>query len=140
MFKWLGRLGLYTLVFISRTLNISSDVIFIHTKYFVLVNIKLKLTSSLEQGYPTLSHVIISTSVAENVVSSGKALATSSLTLWIVSVLVVSLRHTWLLESITRSVQNGAISAVLIGNLCGVVLPNEELKERPPLLFSYIQT
>ena len=68
-------------MFISRTFIISSDVIFIHTKYFVLVNIKLKLTSSLEQKYPILSHVTISTSVAENVVSSGKALATSSLTL-----------------------------------------------------------
>ena len=117
MFKWLGRLGLYTLVFISRTLNISSDVIFIHTKYFVLVNIKLKLTSSLEQRYPTLSHVIISTSVAENVVSSGKAVATSSLTLWIVSLFVVTLYHTLLSD---KAVQNGAISAVLIGKLCGI--------------------
>ena len=120
MFKWLGRLGLYTLVFISRTLNISNDVIFIHTKYFVLVNIKLKLTSSLEQWYPTLSHVTISTSVAENVVSSEKALATSSLTLVIVSVFVVTLYHTLLSESLYRPVQNGAISAVLIGKLSGV--------------------
>ena len=95
----------------------SSNDIFIHTKYFVLVNIKLKLTSSLEQRYPTLSHVIISTSVAENVVSSGKAVATSSLTLWIVSLFVVTLYHTLLSD---KAVQNGAISAVLIGKLCGI--------------------
>ena len=69
------------IIYLSRTLHIGSDDICIHTKYFVLVNIKLKLTSSLEQKYPTLSHVTMSTSVAENVVCSGKALATSSLTL-----------------------------------------------------------
>ena len=47
-----------------------------------------------EQQYPTLSQVAISTSVAENVVRSGKALATSSVTLWTTSLFAVTLYHT----------------------------------------------
>ena len=60
-------------------------------------------------------HVAISTCVAENVGNSGKALATSSLTLWIVSLFVVTLYINSLGKFVNISNQNGAISGVSIG-------------------------
>ena len=110
---------------------LSEPLIFLVMIIFLVI--KLKLTCSLEQEYLTLSHVAITTSVAEKVVNSGKALATFSLTLWTISLFVVILYHTLLSD---RSVQNGAISALLMGKLSGIESSNGELKERMPLLFS----
>ena len=75
---------------------------------------------SSSQQYPTWSHVAIRTSVAENAVSSGKALATSSLIFSIISLSVVNLYHREPKYPVYKSVQNGAISGVLIGKGCGV--------------------
>ena len=69
-----------------------------------------------EQQYPTWSQVAIRTSVAENVVSSGKALATSSLILPITSLSLVTLYHREPKYLVYKSAQNGAISGILIGN------------------------
>ena len=74
---------------------------------------------SSSQQYPTWSQVAIRTSVAENAVSSGKALATSSLILSIISLSVVTLYHREPKYPVYKSVQNGAISGVLIGNKSG---------------------
>ena len=93
---------------------------------------------SWEQQYPTWSQVAIRTSVAENVVSSGKALATSSVILSITSLSAVTLYHREPKKSVYKSDQNGAISGVLIGNETGEKLENALLKEKSPLLFNYM--
>ena len=93
---------------------------------------------SSSQQYPTWSQVAIRTSVAEKVVSSGKALDTSSLILWITSLSVVTLYHREPKYPVYKSVQNGAISGVLIGNESGDQSENPLLKERSPLLFNYM--